>query len=95
LVFKSASMPRLAGALMVIIGSGWLISSFATFLSPPLARLLSPYLVAGGLGQVALTGWLLVKGMKLDRWREHAGGTRHGSALSPSLHDAMHRQRTW
>jgi hypothetical protein len=47
---------------------GWL-----TFLSPPLANQLSPYIFAPGLlGEGALTLWLLVMGVNAERWKEQA-----------------------
>jgi hypothetical protein len=60
LIFRSAFLPRILGALMAIAGLGWL-----TFLSPPLANHLSPYnLVLGFLAELSLMLWLLVKGVK-------------------------------
>lgn len=68
LIFKSAFLPRIVGALMALAGLGWL-----TFLSPPLANYLSPYiLVAGLLGEGSLTLWLLVIGVNVHRWKEQA-----------------------
>jgi len=65
LIFKSAFLPRILGVLMAIGGLGWL-----TFLSPPLANHLSPYNLAPGiLGEGALTLWLLVKGVNVQRWK--------------------------
>ena len=65
----------LRGALMAFAGLAWL-----TFLSPPLAKYLSPYnLAAGVLGEGALTLWLLVIGVNEKRWNEQAsaaGGWR-------------------
>jgi len=70
LIFKSTFLPRILGVLMAIGGLGWL-----TFLSPPLASHLSPYNLAPGiLGEGALTLWLLVKGVNVQRWKEQASG---------------------
>ena len=56
---------------MALAGLGWLV-----FLSPPLANYLSPYILAPGiLGEGSLTLWLLVKGVNVQRWNEHAGTT--------------------
>jgi uncharacterized protein DUF4386 len=73
LIFRSTFLPRVLGVLMAIAGLCWLISSFASFLSPPLARHLFPYIMAGALGEVALTVWLLVAGVNPERWTEQAG----------------------
>jgi hypothetical protein len=69
LIFRSAFLPRILGALMVLAGLGWL-----SFLSPPLANFLSPYiLVLGFFAELSLCLWLLVKGVNVERWREQAG----------------------
>jgi hypothetical protein len=66
LIFKSAFLPRSLGVLMALAGLGWL-----TFLSPPLANRFSPYnLVVGFLAELALMLWLLVRGVKVQRWKE-------------------------
>ncbi|HEY3204512.1 MAG TPA: DUF4386 domain-containing protein [Thermoanaerobaculia bacterium] len=68
LIFRSTFLPRILGVLMAIAGLGWL-----TFLSPPLADYLSPYILAPGvLGEGSLTLWLLVKGVNEQRWKEQA-----------------------
>jgi hypothetical protein len=72
LIFRSSFLPQVLGVLMAIAGLCWLTGSFASFLSPPFARLINPYLVAGGLGEAALTLWLLVKGVDEERWKEQA-----------------------
>ena len=66
LIFRSSFLPRILGALMAFGGLGWL-----TFLSPTLANYLYPYNLAPGiLGEGALTLWLLVIGVKVQRWKE-------------------------
>jgi uncharacterized protein DUF4386 len=71
LIFRSTFLPRILGALMAFAGLGWL-----TYLSPPLARYLSPYnLSLGLLGQESVMLWLLVMGVNVQRWREQARGT--------------------
>ena len=68
LIFRSTFLPRILGVLMVFAGLGWL-----TFLSPPLANYLSPYVfVPGILGEGSLTLWLLVMGVNVERWKEQA-----------------------
>jgi len=68
LIFRSTFLPRILGVLMAIAGMGWL-----TFLWPPLANYLSPYVFAPGLlGEGALTVWLLVIGVNVQRWKEQA-----------------------
>jgi hypothetical protein len=68
LILRSTFLPRILGVLMALAGLGWL-----TFLSPPLADHLSPYIFAPGiLGEGALTVWLLVIGVNVQRWKEQA-----------------------
>jgi len=68
LIFRSAFLPRILGVLMAFAGLGWL-----TFLSPPLANYLRPYiLVLGVLAELALMLWLLVMGVNVQRWKEQA-----------------------
>jgi hypothetical protein len=69
LIFRSTFLPRILGVLMAFGGLGWL-----TFLSAPLANYLSPYNLAPGIiGEGALTLWLLVIGVNVQRWKEQAG----------------------
>ena len=69
LIFRSTFLPRILGVLMAIAGLGWL-----TFLWPPLAAYLTPYVFAPGfLGEGALTLWLLAMGVNAGRWNEQAG----------------------
>jgi hypothetical protein len=71
LIFRSAFLPRFLGVLMALAGLGWL-----TFLSPPLANYLSPYiLVLGFLAERLLCLWLLVMGVNVQRWKEQASAT--------------------
>jgi len=76
LILRSAFLPRILGVLMVFAGLGWL-----TFLSPPLANSLSPYIeVVGFLAEASLMLWLLVMGVNDQRWKEQA------SAAGASIH---------
>jgi hypothetical protein len=69
LILRSSFLPRILGVPMAIAGFGWL-----TFLSPPLAEYLSPYiLVLGFLAELSLCLWLLVIGVNVSRWKQQAG----------------------
>jgi hypothetical protein len=74
LVLQSTFLPRVLGVLMAIDGLGYLTSSFATFLSPPFAAHLYPYLpfMTAVLGEASLMLWLIVKGVDARRWEEQA-----------------------
>jgi Domain of unknown function (DUF4386) len=68
LIFRSTFLPPILVALMAIGGLGWL-----TFVSPPLAKDLSPYNLAPGiLGEGILALWLLVMGVNAQRWQDQA-----------------------
>jgi hypothetical protein len=68
LIFRSAFLPSILGALMALGGLGWL-----TFLSARLANYLSPYnFIPGMLGEGALTLWLLVMGVNAPKWKQRA-----------------------
>ena len=68
LIFRSTFMPRIIGMLEAFAGLCWL-----TFLWPPLAHYLSPYNEAlAGLAELTLMLWLLVMGVKAERWKEQA-----------------------
>jgi hypothetical protein len=68
LVFKSAFVPRILGALMVLGGLGWL-----TFLFPSFANYLSPYNLAFGLlGQGSVCVWLLFIGVEVQPGKQQA-----------------------
>lgn len=74
LIFRSTFLPRTVGALMAFGGLGWLTLGLSTLLSPSLARTLTPAIMFPGIiGEVALTFWLLVKGVNVPRWNERAG----------------------
>ena len=68
LIFRSDFLPRILGVLMAFAGLGWM-----TYLSPPLAKYLSPYNLALGIvGQESVMLWLLVMGVHAQRWKEQA-----------------------
>ena len=73
LILRSAFLPGVLGALMMFGGLSWL-----TFGSPALTHHLSPYNMGPGiLGEGALTLWLLVMGVDVQRWREQASAAIH------------------
>jgi hypothetical protein len=82
LILRSTFLPRLIGALMLFAGLGWL-----TFLSPPLANSLAPYnMMPGGIGELSLTLWLLIRGVNVQRWREQASATAAAENFDPPGH---------
>ena len=74
LILKSRFLPSILGAGMMLAGVGWL-----TFIYPPLATALLPFnLISGGLGEGALTIWLLAVGLNEPRWNDQAQAERAG-----------------
>ena len=60
-------------AFFSLVGCAMGAASCLFFLSPPLAKSLSPYVLAPGIvGEGLLTVWLLVKGVNVQRWNEQA-----------------------
>jgi hypothetical protein len=71
LIVRSRFLPRILGVLMMVGGLG-----AVTYLWPPLANSLSPYpLAVGGVAELLLMLWLLVKGVNVPRWREWDEGS--------------------
>lgn len=68
LIVKSTFLPRFLGVVTLISGLGWL-----TYLYPALGSALFYYLVVFAmLGLLLTSGWLLVRGVDEQRWREQA-----------------------
>lgn len=66
LVYKSNFIPRIIGILYTLAGVGYLINTLAMFLFPPLAANLFPYvLLPAFIGEVSMSLWLLIKGIKI------------------------------
>ena len=64
LMFRSALVPRIIGAVLVVGGSSYIISSFASFVAPAVGARLSPFVIPIAiLGEGSLTLWLLFKGV--------------------------------
>jgi hypothetical protein len=70
LILRSRFLPRFLGVLAIAGGAGWL-----SFLYQPLGYRLFPYIAPLALlGALALTLWLLVRGVNETRWNERAEG---------------------
>jgi hypothetical protein len=73
LIFKSNYFPKILGVLLSIAGVSYLLNSFALLLAPVFAAALFPFiLVPAFIGETALCLWLLIKGVKLDKWQQWA-----------------------
>lgn len=68
LIIKSTFLPRFLGVIAVVSGFGWL-----SYIYPPLGSALFYYLVVVAmLGLLVTAGWLLVRGVDEQRWREQS-----------------------
>lgn len=68
LIIKSMFLPRFLGVIAVVSGLGWL-----TYAYPPLGSALFYYLIVlAMLGLLLTAGWLLVRGVDEQRWREQS-----------------------
>lgn len=69
LIIASTFLPRVLGVLLVIGGLCYLINSFAGFLALPFASYLFPLIVLPAFfAELALSLWLLVRGVNAQRW---------------------------
>jgi hypothetical protein len=85
LLYRSRYVPRVLGVLIVAAGAGYILDSLATFFVPGHGGLTSAVLVAPALvGELGLTAWLLVKGVKVRR----DGATRDARSARPTTVDA-------
>lgn len=85
LVLRSSFLPRLIGPLMMLDGLGYLTLTLASFLSPPLATRIYPYIpfVTTFLGEGVFYLWLIVKSVNAERWREQAAITDRATLALP------------
>jgi hypothetical protein len=82
LITRSRFVPRAIGALLVLGGAGFLITSVTNFVSPALGDRLAPVLLPIVLlGEGSLALWLLVKGVDVERWRST---TAPSSTINPA-----------
>lgn len=82
LVYISGYFPRLLGALLVLAGLGYLIQSYGHFLAPQFDGALGNLVVVVAVpGELALTVWLLWKGIDVEKWEERALDAAKGKGL--------------
>jgi len=69
LIRKSGYLPAILGVGMQIVGSCYLVNSFAMFLSPAVHTMLFPaILLPAFIGESAMCLWMLVKGVDIAKW---------------------------
>ena len=72
LIFRSGFLPRILGVLMALGGLSNVIDSLATFLVPTLAARLPDLGMLGGIAELALCLWLMVRSVNAPKWEEKA-----------------------
>jgi hypothetical protein len=72
LLFRSGYFPRTLGVLMAIAGLSYLTNSFTLILAPAYAATIFPILVLALVGELSLSLWLLVKGVRVEEWKKRA-----------------------
>jgi len=79
LIARSTFLPRLLGAALTIAGVCYIANSFIGFVSPAFAGRLFPWiLLPGFLAEGALTLWLLIAGVNVERWFAVSTATEAG-----------------
>ena len=72
LVFRSGFLPRFIGVLLMIGCFGYLIQSFAGFLSPNLVVYTALLSVITSSGELLVPVWLLIMGVNVEQWKKRA-----------------------
>ena len=72
LVIRSGFIPRVLGILLMVAGSAYLASAFATLVMPQLVPLISPVALPLEIGEVPIVFWLLIWGAKTGDAHGHA-----------------------
>jgi hypothetical protein len=68
LMYRSLFLPRFIGVLFALSGVGFVAKTFTWTLAPSYST--SLWLMPAGVAALALTGWLLVKGIDVAKWKE-------------------------
>ena len=73
LVFKSGFLPRVMGVLLAVGAACYLTYGVSDIVVPGFASHLVPYIQLPSLvGEGSFCLWLLIVGVNLERWRQHA-----------------------
>ena len=72
LILRQRFFPRFVGALLMLEGALYLTNSFAHFIAPTVGDKVFPFLARSGLGEISFCASLLIVGVNVERWREHA-----------------------
>jgi Domain of unknown function (DUF4386) len=73
LLFRSTFFPRILGVALSIGGLGYLAIFLRRAISPAIAGHIFPYIMLpAGIAEIALTLWLIIRGVNVPRWKEQA-----------------------
>jgi hypothetical protein len=70
LILRSALVPRIIGAALMVEGMAYWANSFVDFLAPGFASGALAILMVTALAEVALCLWFVVMGVNVRRWQE-------------------------
>jgi hypothetical protein len=73
-VYRSGFLPRALGVLLMVGSPGWVIRFVQGLLFPGSEATLwsNPPLVLTHVAELAMTAWLLIKGIDVEAWRARA-----------------------
>ena len=75
LIFKSGYFPKVLGVLYQIAGLAYVFNGFALVLAPQFAaRAFMIMVLPAFIGETSFALWLVIKGVRIDKWRLVAGG---------------------
>jgi hypothetical protein len=75
MICRSGLLPRVLGILYALAGLCYIINSFTGFLMPGFRNPLFPViLLPSFIGELAVAGWLLIRGIKVEKAAGAASG---------------------
>lgn len=75
LIVRSTFLPKALGWVVAAAALPYLAGSYVHFLAPDLLPAIAPIYLIAIVAEVALGGWLLVKGVNVPRWRAAQAAT--------------------
>ncbi|WP_269531664.1 DUF4386 domain-containing protein [Chitinimonas sp. BJYL2] len=82
LIVRSGFLPATLGILLLAAGVSYLINSAALLFAPALAGMLFPWVLLPSLiGELALSLWLICRGIKLDVWQARLRAMQQPASL--------------
>ena len=70
LIFESGYFPRILGVLFLLAGIGYLVDTTGLLLVPGYETTPGIIAIIIAVAEIAFPVWLLVKGVKIDRWQQ-------------------------